>query len=407
VIFRAHAILTKNNIQYSAFYVDQETLRIIKRNLGNQELQTHDIKGVYNLYDAHNSISIGIDQLDYLHISYDHHATSLQYRRSLAPQSVSEWSDNMQMSGKFEEKVTYPTFITPTDLSPLMLLYRDGTHNNGTSRLKIYSEKTQTWSDLSTPILTGMEQKLWTSNAYWNSPCLDNEGCLHISYVWRTGVIGKEERVNNINIGYAWSPDLGNSWFTINSQPYIPPITPSISETIWPTGAGSNLINQCSMALDSNHYPHIVFYSNDQNQIPQYQHLWFDGNTWQHQYISKRTVKFNLTGGGTLQLPMSRPEVIIDEHDHVMVVFQSDETNHHMSLLSLEAPSYAYDSKNVHTISNEPVGYAEPIIDKLRWQQEKVLSMLIQHNHQPNHDIGHVDTTAPIAIVDMTIQYKP
>jgi len=406
VIFRAHAILTKNNIQYSAFYVDQETLRLIKRDLGTQEVHTFDIKGEYNLYDAHNSISLGIDHLDYLHISYDHHATSLQYRRSNSSQSISDWSENMPMSGKFEEKVTYPTFITPTSLSPLMLLYRDGTHNNGTARLKIYSEKSQTWSDLSTPILTGMEQKPWTSNAYWNSPCLDDEGCLHLSYVWRTGVIGTDERVNNINIGYAWSPDLGNSWFTINSQPYIPPITPSISETIWPTGAGSNLINQCSMALDSHRHPHIVFYSNDKNQIPQYQHLWFDGNAWQHQYISKRTVKFNLTGGGTLQLPMSRPEIVIDEHNHVLFVFQSDETNHHMSLLTLQAPGYDYDSKNVHPISPEPVGYAEPIIDKLRWQQEKVLSLLIQYNHQPNHDVGNIETYSPIAIVDVTIQYK-
>jgi hypothetical protein len=404
VIFRHHGILTHNNTQYTAFYVDTHTLRLVQRDLATDTLKTHDIPGEYNLHDAHNSISLGVDRQGHLHISYDHHATQLRYRRSSNPGDITAWTDELPMTGAHEEKVTYPTFILPHHDYPLTFLYRDGVHDRGTARLKTYDEATQTWTNHPQAILSGSEQKPWTSNAYWNHPAVGTDGSLHLSFVWRTHTLGEEQRINNINIGYACSHDNGLTWQTSHKRPYKLPITQVNAETIHPVSPGSNLINQTSMALDGRNRPHIVFYADDPNGVPQYQHLWFDGKVWHHQVVSNRTQAFSLQGGGTLQIPISRPEIVIDQKDNVFILTRGDHTQNRLAATFLPAPNYAYQVNNFQIVAEEDIGFAEPIIDRERWQQENRLTLLLQHNEQPNHDLGHQPVQHPVSLID--IQFK-
>ncbi|MCH8506897.1 MAG: BNR-4 repeat-containing protein [Ectothiorhodospiraceae bacterium] len=400
VIFRHQGIFTSSNYQFTAYYDGSKKLRIVKRNLDNSLITYHVISGKYNLQDAHNSISLGVDSEGYIHICYDHHIHSLRYRRSQQPWSIDEWTDVLSMTGKKEENVTYPTFlINPLDKS-LIFLYRDGHSSKGQACMKKYDVVTKLWQDYPFPILSGDEQKPWTSNPYWNHPIFDVTGKLHLSYVWRTYSIGREKRINNIGIDYAYSPDQGIAWFTIKGFPLNIPITQVNSETIWAIPTGSNLINQTSMATNSKGYPHIVFYSNDENDIPQYQHLWFDGFQWQHSVISRRTMKFDLLGGGTLQIPMSRPEILIDKQDCVHVIYRADFTENKMTVLTLFPDHYEFSDAVEKILWNEPLGFAEPIIDRLRWQRDAILSMLIQYNQQPHHDQGIAYDQSSVYIVD-------
>lgn len=401
VIFRHHGILTHGKTQYTAFYVDTHTLRLVQRDLAADTLKTHDIPGEYNLRDAHNSISLGVDRQGHLHISYDHHATQLRYRRSSNPGDITAWSDELPMTGAHEEKVTYPTFILPHHDFPLTFLYRDGIHDKGTARIKTYDEATQTWTNHPQAILSGSEQKPWTSNAYWNHPAVGTDGSLHLSFVWRTHTLGEEQRINNINIGYACSHDNGLTWQTSQKRPYKLPITQVNAETIHPVSPGSNLINQTSMALDSCNRPHIVFYADDPDGIPQYQHLWFDGKVWHHQVVSNRTEAFSLQGAGTLQIPICRPEIVIDQQDNVFIIARGDYTGNRMAATFLPAPNYAYQANNIQMLSKEDLGFAEPIIDRIRWQQENTLTLLLQHNQQPNYDVGHQHIQSQVSIVDI------
>lgn len=406
VIFRHHGVLTHQGKQVTAFYVDAKTLRLVQRDLVSDAITTHDIPGEYNLRDAHNSISIGVDRVNHLHISYDHHATQLRYRRSLNPNDITSWSDEMPMTGKAEDRVTYPTFIVPHHGFPLTLLYRDGVHNKGSARMKTYDEETQSWTDYPHAILSGSDSKPWTSNAYWNHPAIGTNGSLHLSFVWRTHTLGKEERVNNINIGYACSLDNGVTWISSRGWGYQLPITQINAETVHPVSPGSNLINQCSMALDSFNRPHIVFYADDPNGIPQYQHLRFDGKQWHHQIISKRTQPFALEGHGTLQIPISRPEIVIDRRDNAYIVFRGDLTGSRMAATLLQAPDYAWSAENTQVLWDEDIGFAEPVIDRERWSQDNILSILLQYNEQPNHDVGHTPVDYPVTLLDLQFRLK-
>jgi hypothetical protein len=401
VIFRHHGVFSHAGMQYTAFYVDKHTLRLAQRNLTNNELLFADITGNYNIKDAHNSISLGMDRNGYIHISYDHHGTQLKYRRSLKPYSIDGFSDELEMTGQREAKVTYPAFIMQMADEPMQLLYRDGNHQKGSAYIKHYCETEQRWIDTDSAILSGETNQPWTSNAYWNHPVLDSEGNGHLSFVWRTHHIGEQQQINNMNICYAKTYDHGKTWYSSNNKQFKLPITQVNAEVVWPISPASNLINQTSMAIDSKNRPHIVFYANDEHGIVQYQHLWFNGNKWQHQIISNRTEAFDLCGGGTLRIPISRPELVIDKQDNLFVIYRGDITGDCMAALCLKAPHYRYEPANQQVIFSEPLGLAEPVIDRLRWQQDQVLSLLVQYNDQPNHDLGHAGVVKPIYLIDI------
>lgn len=410
VIFRHHGILTCGHWQFTAFYADKNTLRVVQRSLVDDAIATTDLPGQYNLCDAHNSISLGADRDGFLHISYDHHGTQLRYRRATKPHSIESWTEELSMTGVYEEKVTYPNFIVPyrcieddASSAPLLLLYRDGNWKKGSARLKRYDEGTKSWTDFPGPILSGADQAPWTSNAYWNHPVTGSDGSLHLSFVWRTDSIGDEALINNINVCYARSLDNGATWHTSHGRPYRLPITQVNAETIYPVSPGRNLMNQTSMALDSQNHPHIVFYSDDPDGIPQYQHVWFDGKAWRHQFISQRTAAFSLRGGGTLQIPISRPEIVIDQKDNVYVIFRGDLTDNRMAITRLSSPDFNFAPGQTAIVWDEDLGYAEPVIDRSRWQKESILTLLLQHNSQPDGDKVSEFINRPVTLIDLRL----
>jgi hypothetical protein len=188
---------------------------------------------------------------------------------------------------------------------------------------------------------------------------------------------------------------------TSKGRGYQLPITQTNAETVHPVSPGSNLMNQCSMAVDSLNRPHIVYYADDSNGIPQYQYLRYDGNRWHHQVISKRARPFTLTGSGTLQIPISRPEIVLDRKDNAYIISRGDHSRGRMVATVLRAPGYVWVPDNVQTIWGEDLGFSEPIIDRVRWAQENVLSLLVQYNEQPNHDLGHRSLFRPIKLIDV------
>lgn len=197
LIFRHHAILTSRQHQFTAYYDDKEKLRLVRRDLETGSTIHHTISGEYQVRNAYNSISLGIDVNGYLHICYDRHGNSLHYRRSEEPITIDRWTKALPMSGKMGEKITCPTFLIHPLNKSLMFLYRHGSSSKGKAGLKTYNFTSKAWKDSPSPILSGYDQRPWTSNPYWNHPVFDRTGKLHLSYVWRTHPLGAEERVIN------------------------------------------------------------------------------------------------------------------------------------------------------------------------------------------------------------------
>jgi hypothetical protein len=399
VIYRHSGLISNNKTQIAAYYLSDKIIRIVKRNLVTKRNVHYDIKGEYIIKDAHNSISIGVDKFGYYHMAYGQHATKLRYRRSLTANEVFSWTEEMGMSGLHEDCVTYPTFIAPFNDSPLIFLYRDGYHNCGSARIKKYDELTGSWKDGDHAIISGVNQKPFPCNAYWNNPVIDSEGTLHLTFVWRYSTIEKSV-VHNVDICYAKSLDGGSTWRNADGQVYYLPITPDNAEVICEIPVGSNLINQCSMATDAENMPHVVYYANDITGVPQYKYMRFHQGKWRLKILSKRTRKFNIFGKGSLNLPISRPEIVIDTKNQVYILFRDDLVKCKMKIMKILDGEVMAEE----LISKNNIGDSEPIVDKLRWRNDKILSLLVQKTIQPNEDMNVKDAYSPIRIVDLILK---
>ncbi len=391
VIFKHHGIVTRDNFQICAYYDNEGFLIICKRDLNNGNLEKHQLEKDNNTFDAHNSISIGIDGENYIHISYDNHTSKLKYRRSMKPLDIYKWTEDLQMVGSDEESVTYPSFLMlpinkhdNESKGEMLFLYRNGYSGKGDAIVNSYDLKNKDWKRRCECLLKGSDQKPWSSNAYWNHPS-SNGKKFFISYVWRVKDGGPDEYVNNCNIGFIYSNDNGVTWKDSKDNELKLPITQVNSEVIRGVPMAQNLINQTSQAIDNKGNLHIVYYSNDLNGIPQYQHLWFDGVEWKNKIISDRKLKFDLKGCGALKLPISRPEILIDSNDTVYIIIRADYTKNKMSYIRSRYPYRRYE-KPV-TLWDKNLWDSEPVIDRIRWKRDGILSMFIQKNLQPNHDI--------------------
>ena len=122
-IFRRNSIVTHAGTQYISFYSEDRHVILAKRKLGTPKWQIHKTQHKGNTNDAHNSISIAVDGAGVLHVSWDHHCDPLRYCRGVSAGSL-ELTEKMPMTGKHEEKVTYPEFYNLPD-GDLLFLYRD------------------------------------------------------------------------------------------------------------------------------------------------------------------------------------------------------------------------------------------------------------------------------------------
>ncbi len=367
VIFRTHAVTSYRDRQYAAYYDAEGQVVLARRKLGSDQWEIHNTGYQGNVRDAHNAICIAVDGEGYLHLSWDHHGHPLTYRRSLEPESF-EFSEPLSMTGEFENRVTYPEFFNLDD-GGFVFMYRDGGSGNGRILLNRYDTATQEWSPRQHPLIDGEGER----NAYTNQIAIDGEGRWHLSWTWRE----TSNVATNHDIGYAVSPDEGRTWYRSDGRPYDLPITRDETEVVREIPQNSELINQCSMAVDSRGHPMIATYWRPEGEeVPQFHLVWYDGETWHTSRVTERTTPFRLAGGGTRRIPISRPKLAVDDDDRVFMLYRDDERGGRISVAISERPGR--DDWVHRDLSAESVGLWEPNYDVSIWERKRELHIFKQ-----------------------------
>lgn len=300
-ILRHNSVVSHENNQYVAYYTEDAFVVLAKRKLGSEKWEIKKTQYKGNVKDAHNSISIMVDGDGYLHMSWDHHGHPLRYCRSKAPGSL-ELTEKMPMTGKKEERVTYPEFYRLPN-GDLLFLYRSGASGNGNLMMNHYDLRTKKWTQRQDAFINGEGKR----NAYWQM-CTDTKGAIHISWVWRES----GDVATNHDMGYAQSRDGGKTWQKSNGEQYRLPITASTAEYAARIPQRHELINTTSMCADSKGRPYIATYFRPQGtKVPQYHLIYHDGRKWHTSQIGNRKMPYSLSGGGTKRLIMSRPHIIV------------------------------------------------------------------------------------------------
>jgi hypothetical protein len=373
-IFRVNAVLSVGTSQYVSYYSPEGNIVIGKRDVGKTiwDLETLATKG--NLADAHNCIVLGVSSDGLLHLSYDQHAQALHYRVSATAGDIHHFGPEKPMTGQTEQHVTYPQFMNSPD-GTLYFFYRDGASGNGNLCLNRYDAQTKSWTPVAHPLIDG-ENKC---NPYWWRPAFGTDGSIHLAWCWRD----RPDAQTNHDLCYARSNDGGKTWLRSDGKIQTLPITPENAEVIEPIAKGSNLINQCAAAVDAGGHPHLAQYFNDAAGIPQYFHIWFDGDSWRKNQVSNRTLKFIVGGGGSLAIPVSRPEIAIGKSGAVNLITRDSEFGGGIRLYRAMAP---YESWQAINLTHVDLGNWEPSYDLNRLKSDGILSLFVLPVRQGNHE---------------------
>lgn len=373
-IFRVSAVATAGKYQFVTYYAPDGSIVVGRRDTGSTtwDLATQSFKG--NVKDAHDDVVLGISGDGLLHLSYGQHSVPLHYRVSSKPYDVHSFGPERRMTGREEEHVTYPQFVSAPD-GTLYFFYRDGASGNGNLCLNSYDVASAKWQVVHHPLIDG-ENKC---NPYWWRPAIGADGSIHIAWCWRDS----PDASTNHDLCYARSNDGGQSWVRSDGKPQPLPITQENAEVVHPIPKGSNLINQCSSAIDGDGHPHLVEYFNDEDGIPQYFDVWFDGSQWHKSQVSHRTSKFSLSGGGSLAIPISRPEVAISRSGTVSVISRDAEVGGGIRLYQSSKP---FDRWQAVDLTHEDLGNWEPSYDLTALCDHGVLSLFVLPVRQGNHE---------------------
>ncbi|WP_198550759.1 BNR repeat-containing protein [Salegentibacter salinarum] len=392
VIFREKAITTHKKNQFTAFYNEEGFMVLAKRKLDRSSWEIHKTRYKGNTKDAHNAISIAIDGDGFLHVSWDHHDNELRYARSKKALGL-ELSEKMPMTNNLEDKVSYPQFYNLKD-GNLVFFYRSGHSGSGSLIANNYSTKTHNWTRLQDNLIDGEDKR----NAYWQTT-VDSKGTIHISWVWRESW----DVATNHDIAYARSKDGGKTWEKSTGEKYELPITESSAEYAWKVPQNSSLINQTSITTDAEGNPYIASYWNEENiDATQFQVVYLEDGNWKKETTDFRKSFFNLGGGGTKSIPISRPEILIGENvrgKKVYLLFRDEERDNKVSIAGKSF--FSNDKWKVDDLTDYSVGQWEPNYDKELFQIKNDLHIFLQKVIQVDGEGIAEEEATPIKILEI------
>jgi len=314
-----------------------------------------------------------VDGSGFLHLAWDHHNNPLRYCRSISPGSL-ELSPKLPMTGKFEEQVTYPEFYKMPD-GNLLFFYRDGASGQGNLVINRYDIRTKEWAQLQSNLIDGEGQR----NPYWQA-CVDKKGTIHISWVWRE----TPDVASNHDICYARSMDGGSTWEKSTGEKYELPIEAGTAEYVIKIPQNSELINQASMYADASGRPYIATYWRDAgNSVPQYHLVYKIGEAWRIQNLGFHKSVFSLSGVGSMNIPISRPQVVVWQSGNmisVAILFRDEERGNKASVAScvdLSKPTW-----RINDLTKKYLGAWEPTYDTELWKEKAIMNLFIQQVEQ-------------------------
>lgn len=393
VIFRHGSVTSYRDTQVTAYYDANGDVVLARRRLDSNVWEIRKTRFQGNPSDAHNCISIMFDGRGYLHLAWDHHGSTLHYARSITSNSL-DLSGMIPMTGRMESMVTYPEFYRLPD-GNLIFAYRDGASGNGDLVLKYYDAKLQSWTQSQSNIISGEGRR----SPYWQIT-VDGYGDIHLSWVWRDS----PDVASNHDICYAKSKDGGKTWQRSDGTPYRLPITAATAEYACRIPCSSDLINSTSMCADGQGNPLIATYWRPNgSRSPQYMVVYYNGKSWQRSQVSERTSTFNLSGGGTKRVPMSRPQIVaqtVGTNTQCSVLFRDEERGNRVSVAT--CGDLARNDWHVRDLTKDSVGMWEPSFDAEQWWRSGVLHIFVQKVGQGDGETREPIPPQQISILEWT-----
>jgi hypothetical protein len=426
-------LLTFGGYQYTAWYDNTNSTQnvwLARRTVTNTSVGAWEkfntgstfVNGKAS-WDAHCVISIGICPADgTLHMAWDHHDNTLRYRRSVAglcTTNKAAWGAGamnaeqnwLVNSSTTELDVTYPQF-TITQGGGLIFNRRMGVSGNGDQYFQIYNPATGAWNAKIQFINRagtyvgvdpfGTTRTCTERCAYINGFDMDTNGTIHVTWTWRESA----SQYGNRDICYAYSPDLGTSWYNsagtkIADTSLGQTITQaSTGITIVPLDMRQLLINQQAQCVDNAGRVHVLM-------LQRRQETGYDPSVYSAEFSTKFTAYYHYfrdpaTGAWTqrrippdLYPPGSRPKIGFDAAGNLYAAFVSYPAGtavtpgYTSGQLVIAAASAATSYTNWDIVQVIPTQFdGEPMIDQARLLADNILAVYLQEHSTNTAAVG-------------------
>jgi hypothetical protein len=197
------------------------------------------------------------------------------------------------MTGKQEDRATYPQFLTDGK-GRLVFNYRDGGSGNGVTIYNRYDSATRTWSRLlDAPLFDGEGLR----SAYPRCPAPGPDGWFHIHWVWRD----TPDCATNQHLSHARSRDLIH-WESVFGQPVELPIRFGHRDLIVdPIPVGGGIINGGHLlAFDTDKRPVLAYHKADANGHMQIYIARPGGKSWESHALTDWKSPVPFSGNGSM-----------------------------------------------------------------------------------------------------------
>jgi hypothetical protein len=286
----------------------------------------------------------------------------------------------------------------------LYIFFREGGATNGRMWMSRYDPFSGGWADLRqiTESVGSYTIDSITSsprNAYQNNPCIDHNGRIQLSWIWREGgaLSGGQH-----DLCYMYSDDHGKTFLnhlgTIVAEGNRRANINSPNLTIWPIGLKRGLKNQQAMAIDASGHPHIVMWylsdSADDIRIgskdhtkSRYHHFWQTADGRWH----KQELPFNLS----CDQWTIRPQLVFDRKDQLFLVYNQNGN------IAIAAATRAGDFTDWRLIKQKTGNFTgEARVDIVRLRNENTLSIYMHERPSRAHE------GTALHVVDFYIEVK-
>jgi hypothetical protein len=284
-------LLTHEQDQYVAYYNENHQMIVAHRRIPERFWQKAELPSKVG-WDSHNYITMAFDTQGDLHLSGNMHCVPLIYFRTRQAGDITSF-EKLEMTGKEEQRCTYPRFLYSTD-DTLLFMYRSGGSGNGRRFYNRYDTQTKTWARFfDMPLFEGQGQR----NAYPLGPKRGPRGLFHLVWVWRD----TPDCATNHHLSHAQSKDLKH-WETAGGQALQLPFTLDQSTAcVDPIPSGGGIINGCERLLfDAQDRPIIAYHKRDENGYMQIYIARFQAGVWQRQAITSWHKEIPFSGRGAM-----------------------------------------------------------------------------------------------------------
>lgn len=243
-------------------------------------------------WDAHNYLTLAVDDDGHLHLSGNMHCHPLKYFQTTEPRDVTSFERVASMVGSEEDSVTYPQFVRgPED--ELVFKYRDGYSGGGNWIYNVYDEGAREWRRLlDEPVTYGGDEM----NAYPHGPVSGPDGYYHLCWVWRDH--GGAQM--NHDLSYARSPDL-REWKTSRGDPRDLPMDVNTGDLVDPVPPWGGMINgNTKIGFDSEDRVIVSYHKFDHEGNTQIYNARAEEDGWEIYRTSDWDYRWAFGGGGSI-----------------------------------------------------------------------------------------------------------